>query len=162
MYLLKAGKGYISQSGVSRFVLPFSVPGFLENHAPLEMHPWLEVNPLHTRSGLRSPNAHLMDAQWFMGPRQPSDWWVLNTVAQMVKNLPAMQKTLGWEDPLEKGMAIHSSILAWRIPWTEEPGRLQSMVSWRVRHDWVTDTMTISPCCAASPPTRPTTHPPQS
>ena len=44
----------------------------------------------------------------------------------MVKNLPAMQETqlqsLGWEDPLEKGMAIHSSILAWRIPWTEEPG----------------------------------------
>ena len=52
-------------------------------------------------------------------------------VALMVKNLPAMQDTqvqfLGREDPLEKGMAIHSSILAWRIPWTEEPGRLQSM-----------------------------------
>ena len=51
-------------------------------------------------------------------------------VAQMVKNLTAMQETwiqsLGWEDPLEKGMAIHSSILAWRIPWTEEPGVLQS------------------------------------
>ena len=49
--------------------------------------------------------------------------------AQMVKNLPAMQETqvqsLGWEDSLEKGMAIHSSILAWRIPWTEEPGELQ-------------------------------------
>ena len=45
-------------------------------------------------------------------------------LAQMVKNLPAMQETLGWEDSLEKGMAIHSSILAWRIPWTEEPGRL--------------------------------------
>ena len=49
---------------------------------------------------------------------------------QMVKNLPAMQQTevrsLGQEDPLEKGMATHSSILAWRIPWTEEPGRLQS------------------------------------
>ena len=49
----------------------------------------------------------------------------------MVKNLPAMQKTqvqpLGWEDPLEKGMATHSSILAWRIPWTEEPGGLQSL-----------------------------------
>jgi len=49
-------------------------------------------------------------------------------VAQMVKNLPAMQETrvqsLGGEDPLEKGMATHSSILAWRIPWTEEPGRL--------------------------------------
>ena len=50
-------------------------------------------------------------------------------IAQTVKNLPAMQETqvrsLGWEDPLEKGMAIHSSIFAWRIPWTEEPGRLQ-------------------------------------
>ena len=49
-------------------------------------------------------------------------------VAQMVKNLPAMQETqvqaLGWEDPLEKGMATHSSILAWRIPWTEEPDGL--------------------------------------
>ena len=58
-------------------------------------------------------------------------------VAQMVKNLPAMQETqvpsLGLEDPLEKEMATHSSILAWRIPWTEEPGRLQSMASKRVR-----------------------------
>ena len=48
----------------------------------------------------------------------------------MVKNLPAMQETWvrsqGWEDPLEEGMAIHSSILAWRVPWTEEPGGLQS------------------------------------
>ena len=54
-------------------------------------------------------------------------------VAQMVKNLPALQETwlqsLGWEDPLEKGVATHSSILAWRIPWTEEPGRLQSMAT---------------------------------
>ena len=53
--------------------------------------------------------------------------------AQIVKNLPAMQETwvssLGWEDPLEKGMTTHCSILAWRIPWTEEPGGLQSMVS---------------------------------
>ena len=56
----------------------------------------------------------------------------------MGKNLPAMQETqvqsLGWEDPLEKGMATHSSILAWRIPWTEEPGGVQSMRSQRVRH----------------------------
>ena len=63
-------------------------------------------------------------------------------VAQMVKNLPAMQETwvrfLGWEDPSEKGMATHSSILAWRIPWTEKPGGLQSMGLQRVRHDWVT------------------------
>ena len=60
-------------------------------------------------------------------------------MAQTVKNLPAMQETwvrsLDGEDPLEKGMATHSGILAWRIPWTEEPGRLQSMGSQRVRHD---------------------------
>ena len=57
--------------------------------------------------------------------------------AQMVKNLPAMWETwvrsLGQEDPLEKGMATHSNILAWRVPWTEEPGGLQSMGSQRVR-----------------------------
>ena len=57
-----------------------------------------------------------------------------------VKNPPAMQeawvRSLGWEDPLEKGMATHSSVLAWRIPWTEEPGRLQSMGWQRVGHDW--------------------------
>ena len=67
-------------------------------------------------------------------------WWWLSIlvlppalIAQSVKTLPAMQETwvrfLGWEDPLEKEMASHSSILAWRIPWTEEPGRLQSIGS---------------------------------
>ena len=57
-------------------------------------------------------------------------------MAQMVKNLPATQvQSLGQEDPLEKEVATHSSILAWRIPWTEEPGRLQSMGSLRVGHD---------------------------
>ena len=60
-------------------------------------------------------------------------------VAQTVKCLPAMWETwvrfLGWEDPLEKEMAIHSSTLAWKIPWTEEPDRLQSMGSQRVGHD---------------------------
>ena len=60
----------------------------------------------------------------------------------MVKHLPAMRETwvqsLGWEDPLEKVMATHSSILAWKIPWMEEPGRLQSMGLQRVRHDWAT------------------------
>ena len=66
-------------------------------------------------------------------------------VAQMAKNLPVMQETwirsLGWEDTLKKGMVNHSSILAWRIPWTEEPGRLQSMESQRVRHNQVTNTI---------------------
>ena len=60
----------------------------------------------------------------------------------VVKNPPAKQETqvwsLGQEDPLEKEMASYSSILAWKIPWTEEPGRLQSMGLQRVRHDWVT------------------------
>ena len=67
-------------------------------------------------------------------------------MAQIVKNLPAMQEaqeiwvqSLSQENPLEKGMATHSSILAWRIPWTEEPGGLQSIGSQRVRHDWVTE-----------------------
>ena len=60
-------------------------------------------------------------------------------VAQSVKNLPAVQETrvlsLGWEDPLEKEMATHSSILAWKISWTQEPGALQSMGLQRVGHD---------------------------
>ena len=60
-------------------------------------------------------------------------------VAQTVKYLSTMRETwvqaLGWEDPLEKEMAIHSSTIVWKIPWTEEPGRLQSMGSQRVRHD---------------------------
>ena len=63
----------------------------------------------------------------------------------MVKNLPAMQETqetraqfLGWEDPLEEGVATYSSILAWRTPWTEESGVLQSMGSQRVGHDLAT------------------------
>ena len=60
-------------------------------------------------------------------------------VAQTVKRLSTMRETqvqsLGWEDPLEKEMAIHSSTIAWKIPWTEEPGRLQPMGSQRVGHD---------------------------
>ena len=66
-------------------------------------------------------------------------WVCLVLVAQSVRNLPAVQETrvqsLGGEDPLEKEMANHSSILAWKISWTEEPGRLQSMGSQRVGHD---------------------------
>ena len=69
-------------------------------------------------------------------------------VAQMVKNLPVVQeiqvRSLGRADPLEKEMITHFSILAWRIPWTEEPGGLQSMGSQRVRHDWATVTFTFT------------------
>ena len=64
---------------------------------------------------------------------------MLVLVAQMIKHLPAMRESqapyLGQRDPLEKGMTMHSSTLAWKIPWMEEPGRLQSMGSRRVRHD---------------------------
>ena len=63
-------------------------------------------------------------------------------MAQIVKNLPAIWETwvqtLGQEDPLEKGMATHSSTLAWKIPWMEKPGRLQPMGLQRVGHDWAT------------------------
>ena len=69
-------------------------------------------------------------------------------VAQTVKDLPAMQETqvqfLGEEDPLENGMATHSSTLAWRISWTEEHGGLQFMGSQRVWHDWVIFTISNS------------------
>ena len=76
---------------------------------------------------------------------EPSDITELlqSLVAQTVRNLPAMWETqipsLSWEDPPEKGMATHSNIPAWRIPWTEKPGGLQPMASQRVRHDWVTN-----------------------
>ena len=73
----------------------------------------------------------------------------------MVKNLPARWETwfqsLGWEDPLEKGMATQSSILAWGIPWTEEPGRLQSMGSQRggLEDSYTTERLSLSPCSVA-------------
>ena len=70
--------------------------------------------------------------------RLPTPVFLGFPVAQLVKNLPAMWETwvrsLGWEDSLEEGMATHSSILAWRIPWTEELGGLQSTESQRIRH----------------------------
>ena len=70
-------------------------------------------------------------------PNHINNWASL--VAQLVKNLPAVQETWvpsqGWEDPLEEGVATHFSVLAWRIPWTEEPVGLQSIESPRVGHD---------------------------
>ena len=71
-------------------------------------------------------------------------------MAQLVKNLPASAGdardvvwTLGWEDPLEKEMETHSTVLSWKIPWTEAPGGLQSLGSRRVRHDWEFMQMTL-------------------
>ena len=81
-------------------------------------------------------------------------WWIAVKLihgyglSPLVKNLPAVQETwvqsLSWEDPLEKEMATHSSILAWKISWTEEPGGPQSMGSQRVGHDWATNTYTLA------------------
>ena len=78
---------------------------------------------------------------WTVSPRH-AIFLVASLVVRMGKNLPAVQETqvqsLDQEDPLEGEMATHSSLLAWRIPWAEEPGRLQSTGSQRVRHDWAT------------------------
>jgi len=84
----------------------------------------------------------MRDLTIYMGPCIVIWSYGASLVAQRVEHLPAMWETwvwsLGWEDPLEKEMATHSSILAWRIPWTEEPGRLQPTGSQRVGHDWAT------------------------
>ena len=107
--------------------------------------------------GWRPPAAYslLPDCSTF-GPRQYSALSALCTeqmaraslVAQTVKHLPAMWETwiqsLGWEDPLEKEMTTHSSTLAWKIPWTEEPGRLQSKGTQRVGRDWATSLPEVS------------------
>ena len=83
-------------------------------------------------------NPHYSDIKPTLSEKMHPYIWA-SLVAQTIKNLPAMQETwvrsLDQEDPLEKGMATHSSILVWRIPWTEEPGRLESMGSVRVGHD---------------------------
>ena len=75
---------------------------------------------------------------------------VSSLVAQRVKCLPTMReiwvRSLSWKDPLEKEMATHSSTLAWKIPWTEEPGRLQSVGSQKVRHNGVTSLDFTSNC----------------
>ena len=80
----------------------------------------------------------------YLKPKYSKTKLIYSLVARAAKSLPAMWETqvrsLGREDPLEKGMAIHSRMPAWRIPWTEEPVALQSMRLQRVRHDWATNT----------------------
>ena len=77
----------------------------------------------------------------------------LDYILDLVKRLPTSQETqvgsLGWEDPLEKEMATDSSTLAWKIPWTEEPGRLQSIESQRIGHDWATSLYYLYSCNSA-------------
>ena len=116
--------------GASASVLPVNIQGWF----PLGL---TSLISLLSKGLSRVFSSTTVQKHQFCGA-QPSLWTSL--VAQMVKNLPAMQETwvwsLGGDDTLEKGMATHSCILAWRIPWTEEPGGLQSVGSQRVSYDW--------------------------
>ena len=125
---------------------------------------------LACKSGLQSMGSQWVGGDWGTEHRRnlttcTNSWTSL--VAQTVKRLSTMRETqvwsLGREDPLEKEMEIHSSTIAWKIPWTEEPGKLQSMASQRVRHDWATSLhfqglynnnvsclRTVSPSCKPS------------
>ena len=114
---------------------------------PVDIHCWSILSFVHSASLNIS---HILWGFWFVFVCLKVSSTVLgfrdtavnkpSLVAQTVKNTPAVQKTqvwcLVWEGPQEKKTATHSSILAWRIPWTEEPGGLQSMELERVRHDW--------------------------
>ena len=107
-------------------------------------HPNLyqQSDPSTTAIKLLKKSSPHWDAQFWGAPAHcaPFAWQRASLMAQTVKRLPAMWKTRVWslvgEDPLEKEIASHSSTLAWKIPWTEEPGRLWSMGSQRVGHDW--------------------------
>ena len=102
------------------------------------LHSWA---PLHIKHGL-TRSCHLVRGQI----NAFYSLWA-SLLAHVVKNLPTREtwvRFLGWEDPLEKGMATHSSILAWTVPWTEEPGGLWSMWWQRVGHDWSTKHSTWS------------------
>ena len=99
----------------------------MQTAQPIEPHDLTETMVLGVAVADKDAVGSLWQASW------------ASLVAQMVKNLPAVQenqvRSLGQEDPLEKGMAPHSSILAWRIPWTEEPGSLQFMGLQNIGHD---------------------------
>ena len=130
----------VSRSVMSNSVTPWTVT----HQGPLSM----EFSRQEYWSGLPFPSpGDLPDPG--LEPRFLSSYIPASLVAQTVKRLPAKWETwvrsLGWED-LEKEMATHSSTLAWKIPWMEEPGRLQSMGLQRVEHDWATFTFTFLYC----------------
>ena len=119
----------------------------------------MRVRPLKMELRASTPSISL---PWWPPPPQAqqslvwklckhSTYSLILVVTQTVKNLPVMRETwvrsLGQEDPQEKGTATYSSILSWRIPWTEEPGGLQSMGLQRVIYDWETNTLLIENLC---------------
>ena len=131
--------GKLKAMGNKRFGLPqwFSTCPGEGNRNPLQ-YSWLG-NP--TGRGAWQATVHWVTRGWHDLETKPPP----PLMTQQVKNLPARQELqetwvqcLGWEDILEKEMATHSSTLAWKIWWTEEPGRLQSMGSQRLGHDWAT------------------------
>ena len=112
---------------------------------PGKSHGWRSLvghSPWGHKELDRTERLNWTELQWCFLKRTPLSYVGTSLVAQTVKRLSTMRETrvraLGWEDPLKKEMAIHSSTIAWKIPWTEEPGRLKSMGSQRVRHNWAT------------------------
>ena len=118
---------------------PSVLPMNTQDWSPLGLTGWISLQPKGLSSVFSNTTVQFFSTQLSL---------VTSLVAQMVKCLSTMQETrvwsLGQEDPLEKEMAIHSNSISWKMPWTEEPGRLQSMGSQRVGHDWATSLFTFS------------------
>ena len=113
---------------------------YLENKAERQSN-WNWASGERNKAGIKKNFKGQQQATiWSMAPQKEELQSEASLVAQRLKLLPGMQETrvqsLSREDPLEKEMATHSSTLAWRIPWREEPGRLPSTGSQRIRHDW--------------------------
>ena len=131
-----------------QFVPVFPGPSWFNSKSPpfqetLDFEETVQSNPKSRLGNWFSFNI-LWEMQVKIGITYQYNYSQASLVAQMVKNLPIMWETwvwsLGWEDPLEESMATHSSILALRTPWTEEPGELQSMGFQRVGYNWATNT----------------------
>ena len=126
---------------ISQVMILFVVVGFFFTLSlPSSLYPSIHPPTIHHLSSTWNKRNQSSLKSTFK--RILGDCWGASLVVQMVKHLPAMWETqvrsLGREDPLEKEMATHSSTLAWKIPWMEEPGRLRSMGLQRVGHDWAT------------------------
>ena len=133
-----------SRTGLSNFTFTFHFHALEKEMATHSSVLSWRIPGMGEPGGLLSMGSHRVGHDWSDLAAAAMDKRQASLEAQMVKNLPAIWETkvtsLGREDPLEKEMGTHSSILAWRVPWTEEPGGLQSTGSQRVGHDWVTNT----------------------
>ena len=137
----------MAETGVVSSVIRKSLaPSVLPRAMTLHVYAWLSGTTLVSRAMQRGSAIPLLQGSNFSLSLFLFElrFSCPSLVAQLIKNLPAVQemqvRSLGWEDPVEKEMATHSSILTWKISWTEEPGGLQSTGLQRVGHDWVTNT----------------------